>query len=151
MSVTKSITIKTISDMKGYDIFTIKPDDSVYNAIRRFSEENIGALLVMVEDKLDGIITERDYARKVILVGKSSKKTLVKEILTRKVIYVELDNTIEEAMAIMTEKHIRHLPVLKDGKCVGLVSISDLIKKIISEQDFTIEQMTKYISGGYIS
>ena len=140
--------VKNILESKGSDIWHIAPDDTVLNAIKMMAERQIGALLVLENEKLAGIVSERDYARKVILQGKSSKETPVKEIMTAEVICAEPLYTVEQCMEIMTEKHIRHLPVLDGGgKVVGVLSIGDLVKAIIAEQQFTIQQLEHYIAG----
>jgi len=141
-------TIREILKEKNSTIWCIKPTDSVFAAIQIMDEHQIGALLVQEGDKLVGIISERDYARKVILKGKSSKNTQVQEIMTRQVIYVSPSQTMEECMALMTEKRIRHLPVLEEGKLMGIISIGDAVKAAITEKEFLIDQLTKYISGG---
>jgi len=112
------------------------------------AEKNVGALLVIDEERLVGIVSERDYARKVVLKGKSSKDTLVKEIMTEKVVYIRPDESIEECMALMTEKHFRHLPVIDNGTLIGVISIGDVVRTVISEQKFIIAQLENYISGG---
>jgi len=112
------------------------------------AEKNVGALLVIDEGKLVGILSERDYARKIALKGKSSKDTLVKEIMTEKVVYIRPDESIEECMALMTEKHFRHLPVIDNGTLIGVISIGDVVRTVISEQKFIIAQLENYISGG---
>jgi len=143
--------MKTVSQLlqaKGYDVWSVAPDDSVYNALKLMAEKNVGALLVIEEDAVVGLISERDYARKVILKGKSSAQTSVGEIMTKRVFYVSPQQTIEQCMALMTEEHIRHLPVLADGKLVGIISIGDVVKTIISHQEFLIEQLERYIVGG---
>ena len=134
-------TIEQLLKSKGHEIFSVSPDDSVYLAIERMSEKGIGALVVLDHDKLVGMLSERDYARKVILQGKSSRQTRVGDIMTTQVICVGPRSTVDECMALLTEKHIRHLPVLQGGKLTGLVSIGDLVKEIISEKDFTIKQL----------
>ncbi len=139
--------IRNVLTSKGQRIFSIHPEASVYEALVLMAEKDIGALLVMEGTKLVGVFSERDYARKVILHGKSSKETLVREIMTPRVIYVRIDQTIEECMALMTEKHIRHLPVLDDQQVVGVISIGDVVKAIIAEQEFVIEQLGNYIMG----
>jgi CBS domain-containing protein len=140
-------TIKQLLDNKGHDVWSISPDASVYDALRLLSERNIGALLVIRGETLEGIVSERDYARKVILKGKASMKTPVREIMTSEVIAVEPKCTIEEGMALMTEKRLRHLPIVEGDKVVGMISIGDLVKGIIADQEFMIDQLEKYISG----
>jgi len=134
-------TVKTMLLNKGAGILSIAPDATVFAAIKLMSEKNVGALLVMEGEKLAGIITERDYTRKVILEGRSSKETLVKEIMTRNVLSIRPDNTNEECMALMTEKHLRHLPVIDNERVIGMISIRDVVKAIMSEQHFTIEEL----------
>lgn len=128
-------------------VHVIGPNDTVYVAVRKMAEEGIGALLVKEGEEIVGIVTERDYARKVVLAGRSSKDTPVSVIMTGKVLCVGPQQTTEECMVIMTENRVRHLPVLEDGKLIGLVSIGDLVKDIISEQKFIIEQLEHYITG----
>ena len=128
-------------------VHTITPEASVFDAIKLMADKNIGALLVMEAEEVAGIITERDYARKIVLAGRSSKDTPVSVIMTTRVLCVGPQQTTEECMAIMTESRVRHLPVLDNGKLIGLVSIGDLVKDIISEQQFIIEQLEHYISG----
>ena len=141
------MTIKQLLDQKGRQVYTISPDASVYDAIKTMAEKGIGALVVIEGNEPVGIVTERDYARKVILKGRSSKDTQVREIMTPNFVFVRPDQTIEEAMAIMTEKRVRHLPVLEEGRLAGLISIGDVVKSIIEHQKFTIEQLTNYIQG----
>jgi CBS domain-containing protein len=127
---------------------SVSPDDTVFSALELMAKHNIGAVLVMDDRQLAGIFSERDYARKIILVGKSSKDTMVREIMTEKVLYARPEQTIDEAMALMTEKHIRHLPVLDtDKRVIGMVSIGDVVKETISEQAFLIKQLEQYIAG----
>jgi CBS domain-containing protein len=140
-------TVKQLLDAKGYTVWSIAPVDTVFNAIKLMAEKEVGALAVTVGDKLVGLITERDYARKVILRGKSSHQTLVREIMTTHVVYVRLDQALDECMALMTDKRVRHLPVFDGEKFVGIISIGDLVKAIIAEQQFLIEQLEQYISG----
>jgi CBS domain-containing protein len=128
-------------------VHTITPSASVFDAVKLMAEKSIGALLVMEDLKIDGIITERDYARKIVLLGRSSKETPVREIMTSPVMYVRPDQTNEECMALMTDNRVRHLPVIDNGKLMGLISIGDLVKDIISEQKFIIDQLEHYIMG----
>lgn len=125
---------------------SVMPDDSVIAAIELMAKHDVGAILVMDGEQLAGIFSERDYARKIILHGKSSKDTKVREIMTEKVIYAKPSQTVDECMAIMTDKRIRHLPVMDNEKLVGIVSIGDLVKETISEQAFVIKQLENYIS-----
>lgn len=143
----------SVSDLlrhKAPDLYTIKPDDTVIDAIKRMAENNVGALLVMSRKKLKGIISERDYTRNVILKGRSSKKVQVKEIMTDRLICVSPENTINEALRLMTDERIRHLPVLEGERVMGVLSIGDLIKWVISSQDAALQQLENYVSsGGY--
>ena len=142
--------MKSVSDIlnfKGHEIWAVKPDDTVFDSLQLMAEKEVGALLVMDADKLVGIVTERDYARKVILEGKSSKSSTVTEIMTKQVLCVAPERTIEECMALMTDKRARHLPVLDHKRVIGLVSIGDLVKAMISEQKMLIDQLQHYISG----
>lgn len=126
---------------------TVTPSTSVFDAVKRMADKNIGALLVMEGQQIAGMITERDYARKIILLGRSSKETLVRDVMTSPVMYVRPDQSNEECMALMTDSRVRHLPVVDKGKLIGLISIGDLVKDIISEQKFIIEQLEHYIAG----
>ena len=141
--------IDTLLKDKGKDIWSIEPRESAFKALETMAQRNVGALLVIDKGKLVGIFSERDYARKVILKGKSSKETTVGELMTPDVFYASPENTLQETMALMTAKHIRHMPVLKDGRLIGMVTLGDVVKQIISEQKFTIKELAKYISGGY--
>lgn len=140
-------TVQDILSEKAAVLHGISPDATVFEAIQMMDKCCVGALMVMQGTELVGIISERDYARKVILEGRSSKSAKVREIMTSKVIYVTPGQTLEECMALMTHKRIRHLPVLKDGKLVGIVSIGDLVRATIAEKNFLIEQLGKYIAG----
>ncbi|NPT45544.1 CBS domain-containing protein [Paraburkholderia sp. 1N] len=128
-------------------VFTVKADDSVYEAIKLMAEKGIGALVVTDGDSIAGIITERDYARKVVLMDRSSKATPVRDIMTKAVRFVRPDQTTDDCMALMTERRMRHLPVIDNDRLVGMVSIGDLVKNIIAEQQFTIQQLEFYIHG----
>ena len=128
-------------------VHTITPAASVFDAVKQMAEKSIGALVVIEGEKVVGIITERDYARKIILMARSSKETPVRDIMTSSVMYVRPDQTSEECMVLMTENRLRHLPVLDGGKLIGLISIGDLVKDIISEQKFIIQQLEHYITG----
>ena len=128
-------------------MFTITPDTSVYHALELMVEKNVSALLVMENDKLAGIFTERDYARKVVLKGKKSKETEISEIMTRDLITVSPESTIDECMALMTGKYIRHLPVVVDDKLTGIISIGDVVRRIIEDQKLIIGHMEQYIAG----
>jgi CBS domain-containing protein len=141
------ITVNQLLLGKGNAVWSISPDETVYEALKLLAEKDVGALLVIENEQLAGIISERDYARKVILKGKTSMETPVREIMTSKVVTVRSDQTIEDCMALMTEKHIRHLPVLEGDRVAGVVSIGDIVKAIISQQEFVIEQLENYISG----
>ncbi|MPZ75867.1 MAG: CBS domain-containing protein [Deltaproteobacteria bacterium] len=132
---------------KGRDVWTVSPDATVYNALKEMADKNAGALMVVDGDNLVGVFSERDYARKIILHGKASKDTLVKEIMSSEVFWVGPNQTIRVCMELMTDKRIRHLPVLEAGRLVGVISIGDVVKAIISEQEFAIQQLEQYIIG----
>lgn len=140
-------TVRHLLASKGEQIFSVKPTDMVYEAIRRMADHGVGALLVMEGEQLLGIISERDYARKVILVGKSSRETPVADIMTRQLVTVRPSSTVAECMQLMSNKRIRHLPVLDGERVQGVLSIGDLVKQIISEQQREIEQLSQYIAG----
>jgi CBS domain-containing protein len=139
--------IKHLLDRKGRHIVSVVPDTTVLEAITLMADKTIGSLLVMENDELLGIVTERDYARKVIIKGRSSKTTLVSEIMTTGVFTSSNSETVNSCMALMTEKRIRHLPIVEDNQVVGMVSIGDLVEAIISDQKEEIEQLGQYISG----
>ncbi len=141
-------TVNQILRSKGSQVLSIPPDASVYDALKLMGEKNVGALLVLEQGRLVGIISERDYARKVTLKGKSSLNTPVRDIMTDRVMFVRPEQTVEECMALMTDKHIRHLPVLVGDQVAGIVSIGDLVKASIEEKDFMIKQLENYITGG---
>jgi len=138
-------TIKEILQGKPLGVLSISPEASVLDALRLMAEKEVGALVVLENERLAGIFSERDYARKVILHGKSSKDTSVREIMTSKVVYVRPEQSVEECMALMTDKRIRHLPVLQENRVIGVISIGDVVKEVISEQRFVIEQLEQYI------
>jgi CBS domain-containing protein len=139
--------VRDILNAKGREMWSVKPDDTVYQAVELMAEKSVGALLVMEGEKLVGIVTERDYARKIILEGKSSRDSAVREVMTRKILCVTPERTVDECMALMTDKRIRHLPVIEQKRVVGVVSIGDLVKTMISEQQILIDQLQNYISG----
>jgi CBS domain-containing protein len=140
-------TVQQLLDEKGHDVLSIHPDDSVFDAIQLMAKENVGALVVIEDDRPVGIFTERHYARSVFLMGRSSPKTRTREIMTTDVICARPEQTVEECMAVMTSKRVRHLPVLREERLVGIVSIGDLVKSIIEDQNFAIEQLEHYIRG----
>ncbi len=140
-------TVQRVLETKGNEIYTIAPDAKVIDALRLMAEKNIGALLVMEGETLAGIISERDYARKVILKGESSERTAVKDVMTTGVVTIRPDQSIEECMAIMTGEHVRHLPVMDRGSLAGMISIGDVVKAIIYEHEYTIKQLENYITG----
>lgn len=139
--------VKHLIERKGRTLYSVEPEDPVLEAIRLMAEHHIGALLVMKGTELQGIISERDYARKVILQGRSSKETPVAEIMSTPVTFVSPQNTVGECMSIITKKRIRHLPVVENNKVVGIISIGDLVNWIITEQENTIRHLEAYISG----
>jgi CBS domain-containing protein len=139
--------VKDILALKGQSVWSIAPDSSVYDAMKLMAEKGIGAVMVIDGEKLVGILSERDYARKVILQGRASRTTQVREIMTTHVLYAQPEQNIEECMALMTDKRVRHLPVYEEGRLIGVISIGDLVKSIITEQKFIIEQLERYISS----
>ena len=142
-----SDTVGSILQHKGHDIWSVSPDDSVFQAIGLMADKSIGALVVIADGTLVGIISERDYARKVVLQGKSSKDTRVRDIMTSPVFSVGLNHTVDDCMRIVTNKRIRHLPVVQGEKVLGLVSIGDLVRRVISTQGETIQYLQEYIVG----
>jgi CBS domain-containing protein len=142
--------MKTVAELlrvRPTRLISVKPEDSVLDAIKVLARENVGAAIVLTGDRMAGIFSERDYTRKVILQGRSSNTTRVEEIMTPNVVCVSSRTTARECMALMTEKNIRHLPVVEQGRAIGMVSIRDIVSDIIADQDFTIEQLEHYISG----
>ncbi len=140
-------SVKYMLQKKGHEIWSTSPDANIYLALQLMAEKDVGALLVYEDNELVGIFSERDYARKVILQGKTSRETQVREIMTEQVVYIQASQTVAECMALMTEKRIRHLPVVEDDKVIGVITIGDVVKEIISEQEYVIEQLEKYITG----
>jgi len=140
--------IRNILNKKGSQVFDINPDNTVFEAIEKMADKNIGALVVVEDGKLAGIITERDYRNKVILKGRTSKTTKVREIMSSDLITVEPSDSVETCMALMTDRKFRHLPVLEEGKLCGVISIGDLVKSVISKQEVEIHNLRDYISGG---
>lgn len=146
----KTTTVKEILKEKGDEVWSTSPDTTVFDALKFMSDKSIGALVIIDDQEVVGVFSERDYARKVILDEKSSKDLPVKEIMTRRVVFVKPENTTEECMALMTDKHIRHLPVVVEDKLVGIISIGDVVKAIMSQQEIVIEQLENYITGAYL-
>ena len=140
-------TVKQVLDAKGFQIHSVAPEATVYEALQKMAQEGIGALVVLDAGELAGIVSERDYARKVILKGRDSRDTPVRNIMTENVICVSSDLRVDASMSIMSEKRVRHLVVRDDGKINGVMSIGDVVKAIIDDQQFTIEQLEHYISG----
>jgi len=143
------ITVKQILEEKGHQVWTVSPETTVYDALKIMADKGVGALIVVENDRIVGVISERDYARKVVLRGKSSLETPVKDIMSTQVYFVDPDCTAEECMALMTEKRIRHLPVIHEKKLAGVISIGDVVKSIITHQRVTIEHLQNYIMGKY--
>jgi CBS domain-containing protein len=141
------VTVRELLLEKGNDVWTIGPDKTVFDALMLMAAKQIGALVVTDDEDVVGVISERDYARKVILKGRSSKSTPLREIMSTRVCYVTRDHNVHECMALMTDKTVRHLPVIEDGKLVGIVSIGDVVKSVISEQEFIIDRLEAYITG----
>ena len=140
-------TVRDILNVKGVDVWRVDPNATVFDALQLMAEKEVGALVVMEGFRVVGIVSERDYARKVILHGRASPTTRVEEIMTTPVVHTHPDQPIEECMALMTEKRTRHLPVMSSGELVGIISIGDLVKSIIADQKFIIEQLERYISS----
>lgn len=147
VTVKTSLTVNQLLRRKSGQVYATDPSATVYEALQQMAEKNVGALLVIERGRLVGIFSERDYARKVILQGKTSHVTHVREIMTDKVFFVRPEDTIEECMALMTDQHIRHLPVLAGTDIAGVISIGDVVKAMIDEQGFVIEQLSNYITG----
>ena len=139
--------IKQILKAKGRGYVSVSPNETVYAALEKMAEKNVGSVLVMEGATLVGVFTERDYARNVVLKGRSSPQTLVRDVMSAQIVCVELDDTVEDCMALMTRKRVRHLPVIEDEAVVGIISIGDLVKSTIDDQRFTIDQLETYIRG----
>ena len=140
-------TVKHVLDQKGHHVHFVHPDASVFDALKMMAENNIGSLVVLEDGKLVGVITERHYAREIVLKGRTSPGTRVRDIMSTKVIYARPDQSVEECMAVMTARAVRHLPVLEGGRLVGIVSIGDMVKSVIDDQKFIIEQLEHFIHG----
>ncbi len=144
-------TVRHLLEVKGSQVWTVTPQTTVYEALELMAAKNCGALVVAEGAHVAGIFTERDYSRKVVLQGRTSKTTAVGELMTTEILYVNPDATMEECMALMTQKRTRHLPVLENAKLAGLVSIGDVVKAVISDREFTIRELERYITGGHSS
>lgn len=140
-------TIHQILDQKGHDVHWVSPDSSVFEAVRKMAELGVGALLVMRDGKPVGMMSERDYARKVILEGRKSRDTRVEEVMSSSLISIDGRGSAQAGLALMSQKHIRHLPVIDDGKLIGMVSIGDLVNAVIDDQQLLIEQLERYVTG----
>ncbi len=140
-------TVESVLQIKGHEIYSIASKAMVIDALRLMAEKNVGALLVMEGSTLAGIFSERDYARKIVLKGESSQTTAIKDVMTSIVVSIRPEQSIDECMALMTSKHVRHLPVLDHEKLLGMISIGDVVKAIIAEHEFTIKQLENYITG----
>jgi CBS domain-containing protein len=139
-------TVERLLQRKGHIVWSIPPDASVFEAVQLMADKRVGALMVVDQNELIGVISERDYAREIVLKDRASRSTPVSAIMTQRVLYVRPQQTLEECMALMTEKHLRHLPVLDNGRLVGVISMRDVVKDLIAEKEFLIEQMENYIT-----
>ena len=146
-TVNRMTTVKHVLDQKGYDVHVTHPDASVFDALKMMAENNIGSLVVLEDCKIVGVITERDYAREIVLKDRTAPGTPVREIMSTKLICARPDQSVQECMAVMTAKAVRHLPVLDRGRLVGIVSIGDMVKSVIGDQKFIIEQLEHFIHG----
>lgn len=140
-------TVQQLLDEKGHEVWSIPPDALVYDAVALMADKEIGSLIVIESARVIGLVSERDYARKIILKGRSSRETQVRDIMTTRVVYAHLEQTVEECMAVLTDQRVRHLPVMEKGRLVGIISIGDLVKAIITEQKFIIDQLVHYIAS----
>ena len=138
--------VKDLLAKKGSTIWSIAPDESVFDAVSLMAEKRIGVLMVLDNDELCGVVSERDYARRVVLLDRGSKTTLVREIMTKRVVFVEPEQTIQDCMALMIEKSFRHLPVMNEGKLVGVLSMTDLVRELLADQEYVIAQLENYIN-----
>jgi CBS domain-containing protein len=145
--VIRMTTVKHVLDEKGHDVYSIDPSDSVFDALKAMAEHDVGSLAVLDNGKLVGIITERHYSREIILKGKTSPTTRVRDVMSTRVVCARPEQTVEECMAVMTARAVRHLPVIEDKRLVGIVSIGDMVKSVIDDQRFIIEQLEHYIHG----
>ncbi len=145
-------TVRHLLQHKGYNSYTVTPHATVYEALELMAEKNIGAVMVVDDEKLVGIFSERDYARKVVLQGKNSRDTKMEELMTKNVFYIKPHRTVKDCMVLMSKKHIRHLPVMENGNLIGIVTIRDVVDALIYEQENTIEELERYITrgGGYV-
>lgn len=144
-------TVRELLTIKGHEIWSIAPQATAYEALQLMSEKDVGALLVVEKGKLVGIFSERDYARKVVLEGRSSRDTNVDQLMSHEVLYVEPQNSTEDCMALMTAKRVRHLPVMENNQLIGIVTIGDVVKQAIADRQFAIHQLEKYITGEYLA
>ena len=144
-------TVKELLREKGNQVWSVAPQTTVYEALELMAKKNIGSLVVLEKEDVVGIFTERDYARKVVLQGRTSKTTTIGELMTTEVLYIKPDETMENCMAIMTDKRLRHLLVMENNKLAGVVSIGDIVKAVISDREFTIRELERYITGGHSS
>ncbi len=141
-------TVRQLVHDKGVAVYTVSPDETVFRALELMAEHDVGALVVAEERRVVGVFSERDYARKVILLGRGSRDLAVREVMTGQVITIGPEQTVADCMRLMTDHRVRHLPVVEDGRLAGIVSIGDVVKAVMSEQEFLIEQLQEYISGG---
>jgi CBS domain-containing protein len=142
-------TVKQLLEDKGCQVYSVAPDTTVYAALELMAEKNIGAVIVLQDDRVVGLFSERDYSRKVILQGKNSKTCPVGELMTRDVLYVQPEDSVEDCMSLMTDKRVRHIPVMDNGNLVGIISIGDVVRAVISRRESTIQQLERYITGSY--
>lgn len=140
-------SLRRVLEAKGHDVYSTTPDATVFDALKEMADRDVGALIILEDGKVVGIFSERDYARKIILLGRSSRETPVRDIMTSRVVFARPDLKLDECLALMTDKRIRHLPVIDDGDLVGVVSIGDLVKGIIDHQRFVIEQLEGYVTS----